>query len=139
MQKPIGCIGSAWWPGGRTAQNAVCASRETLLGAGRADRVGIEGGVAGFRHGLDHRFDEGGRVRARDLLDGGFGRVPALQGRELVPIERLQHRFEPRRPLRVVSAGVVREEGGMGDKQGRHGRQTLVLRFSEFGRRPAPL
>ena len=99
--------------------------------AGRQAGVGIEVMRAALRHRGEHRVDLRLRVHARELGARGARRLHAIQRGEAVVVQRLQHRAQPVRALRMTGAGVVIEAGGVGEQE--HGRAGGRGRISGRG------
>ena len=150
MQKPIARRRSAWWPGGRTAQNALLrlaahhqVGRQHDRAGGvlrRVERVRIQRGVGIEVH------EPLARARALDLVDvvravdarellarGGRRRVMDQVAVEPGGDQPVADRRQPVRALRVVGPHVVQEARRMGDVGGGHA--WLIL----GSRRPEPL
>ncbi len=78
--------------------------------------------MAGFGHRSQNALDVPARVDPQQIVERGFRRFAALQPGEFRIVERRQHRPQPGRRFRVMSARVVVETGRVGIKECRHRR-----------------
>ena len=80
-------------------------------------RIGIDCDMAGLRDRGENPLDVPPRVDPQQILARCFRRFAALQPGEFRIVERRQHRPQPGRRFRVMSAGVMVETGGVGIKE----------------------
>ena len=149
-QKPIACVASAWWPGGRAATKtagarfsitASTAARTSPVARYAAENVAAEMGLSGQsksenavrltrRRGVARRLhprDVGRLVHALEGLEraGGVGR--ALEA-PAVLAQRVHNGLQASGVLGVVGARVVLEKDGIvEDRHAAHGASVLQV------------
>ena len=107
---------------------AADGAQRCLPRAGRHGRVGVDAYQALFGRCLLDGVDEGFRVNTYDRLVPAARRLPPVEQRENLRLERRLDGAQAIRPLRMAGGREVVEAGGMGDEKRLHEAPALHCR-----------